>query len=82
MSQNLKIRRTPKARYRQIQKNVVSILENMLQKIHNCHAKFISPLPLAVKETAVGLIFFPFLFWLLLHDGRKNLFVFKQRILL
>ena len=39
MSQNLKIRKNKKAGYRQIQKVVKNIVENMLQKmlLSNCH---------------------------------------------
>ena len=74
MSQNLKIRRSPKAGYRHIQKVAKNIVENMLQKMlfSNCHVKFIFPMALAVAGSALGLILFCF-HCLLFYDARKNL---------
>ena len=59
MSQNLKIRRSPKAGYCHIQKYCGKyVTKNKL--LSNCHVKFIFPLALAVKGSALGLIFFGF----------------------
>ena len=62
MSKNLKIRRSPKAGYRHIQKVAKNIVENMLQKMlfSNFHVKFIFPMALAVAGSALVLILFCF----------------------
>ena len=62
MRKNLKIRRSPKAGYRQIQKVAKNIVENMLQNMlfSNSHVKFIFPMALSVAGSALVLILFSF----------------------
>ena len=82
MSQNLKIRRSPKAGYRHIQKVAKNIVENMLQKMlfSNCHVKFIFPMALAVEDFALELILFCF-HSLSCFMIPEKILVFKQIIL-
>ena len=82
MSKKLKIRRSPKARYRHIQKVAKNIVENMLQKMlfSNCHVKFIFPMALAGAGSALGLILICF-HSLCCFMMPEKILVFKQIIL-
>ena len=84
MSQNLKIRRSPKAGYRHIQKVAKNIVENMLQKMlfNNCHVKFIFPMALAVAGSALGVNSVLFSFCLLFHNARKNISFHTNNLIL
>ena len=82
MSKNLKIRRSPKAGYRRMQKVAKNIVENILQKMlfSNCHVKFIFPMTVAVAGSALVLILFCFHSVCCFMMPEKIL-VFKQIIL-
>ena len=75
MSQNLKIRRSPNAAYRHIQKVLKNIVEKMLQKI--CYLATVTSnlsfLWASSWRLCSRVDFVSFSFCLLFHDARKNL---------